>query len=190
MSFKNTSFWYLFLDLQQTTFRFPYTKRKRKKVGLPCPCKAYFITMLLYEAEILPWSFFRIEGASGWGHSHSLRTCIEGRYEGSWIAPQPNCSLHPLGASRLVDGDFVNMEIIVVMTQTEWDFVSCGCWRNVISMSGGTADFFYREARRLKFVARSAFKVNSLNHPARSNLVEMVGFGFENIDSLRFWLYK
>ena len=32
-------------------------------------------------------------------------------------------------------------------------------------MSGGTADFFYREARRLKYVARSAFKVimNSLN---------------------------
>jgi hypothetical protein len=28
-----------------------------------------------------------------------------------------------------------------------------------IVMSGGTADFFYREARRLKFVARSAFKV-------------------------------
>lgn len=28
------------------------------------------------------------------------------------------------------------------------------------SMSGGTADFFYREARRLKFVARSAFKVH------------------------------
>jgi len=26
-------------------------------------------------------------------------------------------------------------------------------------MSGGTADFFYREARRLKFVARSAFKL-------------------------------
>lgn len=26
-------------------------------------------------------------------------------------------------------------------------------------MSGGTADFFYREARRLKYVARSAFKV-------------------------------
>lgn len=32
-------------------------------------------------------------------------------------------------------------------------------------MSGGTADFFYREARRLKYVARSAFKVilSSLN---------------------------
>jgi hypothetical protein len=28
-----------------------------------------------------------------------------------------------------------------------------------VLMSGGTADFFYREARRLKFVARSAFKV-------------------------------
>lgn len=26
-------------------------------------------------------------------------------------------------------------------------------------MSGGTADFFYREARRLKYVARSAFKL-------------------------------
>jgi hypothetical protein len=35
------------------------------------------------------------------------------------IAPQPNCSLPPLGASRLVNGDFVNMEIIAVITQTE-----------------------------------------------------------------------
>lgn len=57
-------------------------------------------------------------------------------------------------------------------------------------MSGGTADFFYREARRLKFVARSAFKVNSLNLPARRNLVEMMGFGCENLNSPRFWLQK
>lgn len=31
-------------------------------------------------------------------------------------------------------------------------------------MSGGTADFFYREARRLKYVARSAFKVTMSPH--------------------------
>jgi 23S rRNA U2552 (ribose-2'-O)-methylase RlmE/FtsJ len=34
-------------------------------------------------------------------------------------------------------------------------------------MSGGTADFFYREARRLKFVARSAFKLLEIQNKHR-----------------------